>query len=191
MRERYWIRLLPWKRKNKPDTKSAQIKFVPKLMITREEDWQYLELQLVNRSSWAVWVQEAAVVLIDPDAKRRATGSQGRARYEILQNVRPKDTLRVRLARTIYMAARRGRTSTIAFTAQVLFAGRSFTPTGTNSTAFGWGRWVSGRIGRAARRTPSPCRAIFTMRRAERAPISPHLLLLLLLLHPLRSSRRL
>jgi hypothetical protein len=107
MRERYWIRLLPWKRKNKPDTKSAQIKFVPKLMITREDDWQYLELLLVNRSSWAVWVQEAAVVLIDPDAKRRPTGSQGRARYEILQNVRPKNTLRVRLARTIYDAAGR------------------------------------------------------------------------------------
>jgi hypothetical protein len=107
MRERYWIRLLPWKKKNKPNTKSGQIKFVPKLMITREHDWQYLELQIVNCSSWSVWVQEAAVILIDPDGKLRATGSQGRARYEILLNVRPKDTLKVRLARTIYDAAGR------------------------------------------------------------------------------------
>ena len=107
MRERYWIRLLPWKKKNMPDTKSAQIKFVPKLKITREDDWQYLELQLANRSSWTVWVQEAAVILFDPECKRRATGAHGRAQYEIFQNVRPKDTLRVRLARTIYDAAGR------------------------------------------------------------------------------------
>jgi hypothetical protein len=107
MRERDWIRLLPWKRKNKPETKSAQIKFVPQLVLTRERDWQYLELQLVNRSSWAVWVQEAAVVLINPDAKRRVSETKGRSRYEILQSVRPKETVRVRLARTIYDAAGR------------------------------------------------------------------------------------
>jgi hypothetical protein len=107
MHERYWIRLLPWRKKNKPDTKSAQIKFLSKLKLEREDDWQYLELQLVNRSSWTVWVQEAAVILIDPDAKRRVAGLKGRARYEILQNVKPKDTLRVRLASTIYDAASR------------------------------------------------------------------------------------
>jgi hypothetical protein len=105
--ERYWIRLLPWRRKNKPESKSAQIKFAPKLEITREDGWVYLELQLTNRSGWTVWVQEADVVLIDLHAEWRTTVSNGQARYEILQNVGPNDTLSVSLARTIYDAAGR------------------------------------------------------------------------------------
>ena len=105
--ERYWIGLLPWRRKNKPESKSAQIKFAPKLEITREDGWVYLELQLVNRSNWTVWVQEATVVLIDLDAKWQTAVSNKQARYEILQNVEPHDTLSVSLARTIYDAAGR------------------------------------------------------------------------------------
>jgi len=107
LHERYWIRLLPWRRKNKPESKFAQIKFASKLEITRESGWVYLELQLVNRSSWAVWVQEANVVLIDLRAEWQTADSCAQARYEILQNVGPNDTLSVSLARTIYDAAGR------------------------------------------------------------------------------------
>jgi hypothetical protein len=107
MDERFWIRRLPWRRKNKGDSKSAQIKFAPQLTVTHEDGWTYLELQLVNRSSWAVWVEEANLVLADLNASMQTEPPTGQARYEILQNVRPNQTLSVRLARVIYDAAGR------------------------------------------------------------------------------------
>jgi hypothetical protein len=105
--ERSWVRLFPWRRKNKADSDRAQIEFAPTLAIARENGWVYLQLQLVNRSSWAVWVQEAAVALSGLEAKWHATNCNGQARFEILQNVGPDDTLCVSLARTIYDAAGR------------------------------------------------------------------------------------
>jgi hypothetical protein len=107
MNQSFWIRLLPWRQKNKAGSKSAQTKFAPKLRITRENGWVYLELQLVNHSSSTVWIQEAAVVLIDLNADSQTAVSNGQAKYEILQNVGPNDTLCVSLARTIYDAAGR------------------------------------------------------------------------------------
>lgn len=107
MLERYWIRLLPWRQRNKAETKSAQIKFAPRLRINRQDGWANLELLLVNRSSWTVWVQKATVVLIDFDGKERTAAPIGRARYEIRRNIRPRDRLGVSLARTIYDAAGR------------------------------------------------------------------------------------
>jgi|ERR1700722_12295922 hypothetical protein len=56
MDERIWIRLLPWRRKDRADSKSAQVKYACQLGFTQESGWSYLELLLVNRSSWAVWV---------------------------------------------------------------------------------------------------------------------------------------
>jgi hypothetical protein len=107
MDERYWIRLLPWRQKNKANAKSAQIKFESKLGITHDDGSIYLELQLVNRSSWRVWVEEATVVLIDLDAESQTEISTGEAKLKILQNMRPSDELSVSLARTIYDAAGR------------------------------------------------------------------------------------
>jgi hypothetical protein len=105
MDERDWIRLLPWRQKNKANSKSAQIKFAPKLEITHDSGWVYLELQLVNRSSWAVWVEKATVVLIDLDAESQTEISTGEAELKISHNIRPNDELRVSLARAIYDAA--------------------------------------------------------------------------------------
>jgi hypothetical protein len=107
MDERFWIRRLPWRKKNKADSKSAQIKFAPQLEVTREDGWTYLELQLVNRSSWTVWVQEASVVLADLDADMQTVPPTGQGRFQILQNVGPNETSSVSLARTIYDAAGR------------------------------------------------------------------------------------
>jgi hypothetical protein len=107
MDERYWIRLLPWRQKNKAETKSAQIKFAPKLVMCRERGWVNLELQLVNRSSWWVWVEEATVVLIDLDAESQTETSTGEAKLKILQNIGPNEELSVSLARAIYDAAGR------------------------------------------------------------------------------------
>ena len=107
MDDRYWIRLLLWRQKNKAESKTAKIKFAPKLRITREDGWQYLELQLVNRSSWAVWVEEASVVLADLDANLQAEIPSGQARLEILQNVSPNEAFSVSLAGAIYDAAGR------------------------------------------------------------------------------------
>jgi hypothetical protein len=107
MDDRYWIRLLPWRQKNKAERKSAQIKFAPKLVIYRERGWVTLELSLVNRSSWMVWVEEATVILDDLDAASQSEVATGQARYEILQNVGANDTLNVSLAASIYNAAGR------------------------------------------------------------------------------------
>jgi len=107
MDDRYWIRLLPWRRKNKAESISAQIKFAPKLMICRERGWVNLELSLVNRSSWTVWVKEATVTLADLNAVSQSEVATGQARHEILQNVGANDTLSVSLAVAIYNAAGR------------------------------------------------------------------------------------
>ena len=102
-----WIRFLPWRQKYKSKSKSVQIKFAPRLAITREDGWVYLELQLVNRSSWRVWVEEACVVLADLDANLQTAASDGRSRHAIRQNVGPNETLSVSIAAAIYDAAGR------------------------------------------------------------------------------------
>jgi hypothetical protein len=107
MDRRHWIRLLAWLQKNKANSNSPQIKFAPKLGITREDGWAYLELQLVNRSSWRVWVEEASVVLAHLDANYQTGVPAGKARYQIFQNVSPNETLSVRFAGVIYDAAGR------------------------------------------------------------------------------------
>ena len=80
---------------------------MPKLTITCEDIWNGLELLLVNRSSWPVWVEDASVVLSDLDADMQAVVPTGQARHQILQNVGPNETLSVNLARAIYDAAGR------------------------------------------------------------------------------------
>jgi hypothetical protein len=107
MDDRYWIRLLPWRQKNKAESKSAQIKFAPKLSVTRDHGWRTLQLLLVNRSSWTVWVEEATVALTDLDANSQTVIASWQARQQILQNVSSYDSLSVSLARAIYDAAGR------------------------------------------------------------------------------------
>jgi hypothetical protein len=107
MDDRFWIRLLPWRQKNKAESKSAQIKFVPKLSITRDDSWAYLKLLLVNRSSWTVWVEEATLVLADLDANWQTEVPTGQARLQILRTVSSNNTLSLSLARAIYDAAGR------------------------------------------------------------------------------------
>ena len=105
--ERFWIRLLPWRQKNRAQSKPAHIKFEPKLRITRQDGWTYLELLLSNRSSWTVWVEEASVVLTDLDANLQTEVPTGQVIHKIRQNVVPGDALSVSLASTIYNAAGR------------------------------------------------------------------------------------
>lgn len=107
MDEGQWIRLLPWREKNKAESISAQVIFAPQLTTTHEDGWKDLELLLVNRSSWAVWVEDASVVLADLDANMQTVAPTGQSRHQILQNVGPGETLSVSLARAIYDAAGR------------------------------------------------------------------------------------
>lgn len=105
MKERYLIRLFQWRQESGAESKPAQIKFSPRLMITREVDWKSLELLLVNRSRWTVWVEEANVVLAELDTYTQAAVPTWQARHQILQNVRPNEVLTVDIAATIYDAA--------------------------------------------------------------------------------------
>jgi hypothetical protein len=99
------IRSLPWRQKNKAETKSAQIKFACQLAFTHENGWDYLELQLVNRSSWNVWVEEATMFLHDLDASLQASDPAEQVKIQIRQNVEAHNTVSVSLAAAIYEAA--------------------------------------------------------------------------------------
>jgi hypothetical protein len=107
MAERFWIHLLPWRRKNAVEAKFAQINFAPRLTITRDNGWTYLQLELVNRSNWRVWVEEASVVLTALNAEMQPDDPTGRAKHKLFRNVGPNQTLSVSLAETIYDAAGR------------------------------------------------------------------------------------
>src|SRR6201987_753879 len=101
MDERYWIRLLPWREKNRAATKAAQIKFGAQLRIIREDGWAYLQLRLVHRSTWTVGVKEATETVTGLDANEQTTVLIGRGKHEILLNVFPNESLCVSLARQI------------------------------------------------------------------------------------------
>jgi hypothetical protein len=118
MDEHLWIHLLPWRKKIREESTPSQIKFVPKLRITRRDGWVHLELQLSNRSSWTVWVEEATVVLADLDANWQTAVPEGQVSHKIRQNVVQGDVLNVSLAAAIYDAAGRpqGKYSCLVFT---------------------------------------------------------------------------
>ena len=105
MDERFWIHLLPWRQKNKAETKSAQVKFACRLAFTHENGWDSLELQLVNRSSWNVWVEEATIVLDDFHANLPTAPLADQAKIKIRQNVEAHNIVRVSLAAALYDAA--------------------------------------------------------------------------------------
>lgn len=105
--ERHLIRLLPWRQANRAESKSAQVKFAPQLTTTHGDGRRCLELRLVNRFSSTVWVEDATVVLADLEANLQTVVPTGQARLQILENVRPNETLSVDLAWAVYDAAGR------------------------------------------------------------------------------------
>jgi len=107
MDKHFWTRLLPQRQKIKAESNPSQIKFIPKLRISRQDDWVYLELLLWNRSNWMIWVEEAAVDLDDLKASWQTVVSAGHVIHKILQNVVPGDALSLSLAAAIYDAAGR------------------------------------------------------------------------------------
>jgi len=107
MEECFWIRLLPWRRKDRADSKSAQIKFACQLGFTQENGWNYLELLLVNRSSWAVWVEEANIRIDDLYSLSQTTVPTEQSKIVIRQIVEPRNTVGVSLAAALYDAAGR------------------------------------------------------------------------------------
>ncbi len=113
-----WMRLFSLRQKSTEDSDHAEIKFIPKLTITRNNGWVYLELVLWNSSDWTVWVEEGTVVLTDLDANWQTGVPTGQANLNIRQNVVPHDVLSVSLASSIYDAAGRpqGQYSCFVFT---------------------------------------------------------------------------
>jgi hypothetical protein len=75
------------------------------LEIVREDGWQNLELRLVNRSSWVVWVEEVSVVLADLLADRKTVVPPERVNLSILQNVNPRETVDISFDGVIHDAA--------------------------------------------------------------------------------------
>jgi len=92
-------------RKTEPEPGGSRIDFSARLRDFRDDGWVCLELLLVNRSNVTVWVEEAMVVLSELETNWQTSISTGQARHEVLQNIRPDDTLRVSLVGDIYDAA--------------------------------------------------------------------------------------
>ena len=113
-----WIRLLPWRQKNKAVSNSIQIMFAPNLKSTRHNDWVYLELLLRNPYSCTVWREEVFSILADLDPQWQTVVATGQAVHKIRQSVGPNVELSVSLAAEIYDAAGRseGRYTCIDFT---------------------------------------------------------------------------
>jgi hypothetical protein len=105
MRDASWTSGLFRRRKTKPAPGGVQIDFSAGLRAFPDDGWVYLELLLGNRSHASVWVEDAVVVLSELEANWQTSVSTGQARHEILQNIRPNDTLRVSLVGAIYEAA--------------------------------------------------------------------------------------
>jgi hypothetical protein len=106
MRDASWTSgLFRRRRKAKPAPGDFQIDFSAGLRVFPDDGWVYLELLLVNRSNVSVWVEEAVIVLSELEANWQTSVSTGPARHEILENIRPNDTLRVSLVGDIYEAA--------------------------------------------------------------------------------------
>jgi hypothetical protein len=107
MEERFWIRLLPWRRKDRADSKSAQIKFACQIGFNQENGWNYLELLLINRSSWAVWVEDANIHIDDLYSISQTSVPTEQAKIVIRQIVEPRNIVGVSLAAALYEAAGR------------------------------------------------------------------------------------
>jgi hypothetical protein len=105
--ERFWIRRLPWRRKERDETKAAQIKFQPRLEIVREDGWADLSLSLVNQSSFTVWIEHVNIALADLNAKHQTSTPIEHFKQQILQYVGAKETLCVSVANAVYDAAGR------------------------------------------------------------------------------------
>jgi hypothetical protein len=105
--ERFWIHRLPWKRKDREETKAAQIKFQSQLQIVREDGWANLALLLVNQSSFTVWVEHASIRLADLKAGFQTTAPIECVTQQILQDVAAKETLSVSVANAVYDVAGR------------------------------------------------------------------------------------
>jgi hypothetical protein len=106
-KERDWIHRLPWRRKERDETKAAQIKFQPHLEIVRNDGWADLSVSLVNQSSFTVWIEHVNISLADLNAKQQTATPIEHFKQEILQYVGAKETLRLSLANAVYDAAGR------------------------------------------------------------------------------------
>jgi hypothetical protein len=107
IKERLWIHRLPWRRKGKDETMAGQIKFQPRIEIVRQNDWGNLALQLVNQSSFTVWIGNVGISLVDLDVQHQFTTPMGCFTHQVLQYIEPKEIQTVSIANAVYDAAGR------------------------------------------------------------------------------------
>lgn len=107
MRDSFWASSLfrRWRTKSEPVESQTDLSAL--LRIFRQDGWVYLELLLINRSEFIVWVEHSTVVLSELEANWQTSIPTGQAKHPILQNIGPDDTLRVSVVGAIYDAAGR------------------------------------------------------------------------------------
>lgn len=107
MEDSFWIHLLPWRQKDRPDSKSAQIKFSCLLALNQDGRGNHLELLIVNRSSWTVWVEQASISFNELTAPFQSAVPHDRTEIQVGRNIEPHKILRVDIAKVLYEAAGR------------------------------------------------------------------------------------
>jgi hypothetical protein len=89
---------------NSPDMK---IDLRPAVRIASFKGWASLELHLLNRSGFTLWIEEAKLTLEDLDANFQTASATGQAAHKISQAIQPNESLSMSIIGSLYEAAGR------------------------------------------------------------------------------------
>jgi hypothetical protein len=99
--------LFLYRRRKRGNSSDIKADLRPAVRITCFDGWAQLELHLVNRSSFTVWLEEATLVITDLDANFQTALATGQTAHRIRQAVSPIETLSMSIAGSLYEAAGR------------------------------------------------------------------------------------
>jgi hypothetical protein len=94
-------------RRRQTDSPVIKIDLRPTVRIASFDGWASLELHLLNRSGFRVWIEEAKLVLTDLDANFQTGLATGQTAHKIRQAVLPNETLSMTITGSLYDAAGR------------------------------------------------------------------------------------
>jgi hypothetical protein len=93
------------RQRSAPRSKNSSDGFRPEIGFTRLDGMASLALLLANRSKGFVWVEEIEIFLSDLSANEQVTEPLCRETLKIRQMIRPRDTVPISLAASVYKAA--------------------------------------------------------------------------------------
>ena len=94
-------------RQRHADSPEIKIDLRPAVRIASFGGWASLELHLLNRSRFTVWIEEANLTLADLDANFQTGFATGQTAHKIRQAIPPNETLSMSITGSLYEAAGR------------------------------------------------------------------------------------